>query len=146
MRELASAKKGAEHLRQSIMKSVSTEDVPLLKTLESHGRLVLKKGLSRPILLEKNGEYIRLSKGQNIESGGEPDFTLLLRLIPAANSIEWWPVEWSSREGEKLVAEINRDGRRMTNLHVQNELIEIANTWGKSISAQRVSRELEGTL
>ena len=146
MKDLAGAKNGAEHLRQNITKAISTDDAPLLKTLESSCRLVLRKGLSSPILLEKNGEHLRLSKGQNVESDGEQYFTLLLRLIPAAKSIEWWPVEWSSREGEKLCAEINVDCRRMTNLHVQNELIEIANTWGKNISAQRVSKELEGTL
>jgi len=146
MKDLVSAKNGAEHLRQNITKSIFTDDAPLLKTLESSCRLVLSKGLSSPIILEKNGEYIRLSKGQNVKLDGDHDFTLLLRLIPAAKAIEWWPVEWSSRDGEKLCAEINVDGRRLTNLYVQNELIEIANTWGKSISAQRVSRELDGTL
>lgn len=143
---LASAKDGAEQLRQNIMKAVSKEDASQLKALESSLRVELKEGLSSPILLEKDGRHINLSKGQNTDSNVEPDFTLRLRLIPMGKVIEWWPVEWSSREGQKICAEITVNGRRMTNIHVQNELIEIANTWGKSISAQRVSRELEGTL
>jgi hypothetical protein len=143
MKVLSNTKFGAEYLRQHIMRSVSAEDSSQLKSLETRCRLQLRKGLSSPILLEKNGEYLRLSKGKCVESGGEFDFTLLLRLVLGSKSIEWWPVEWATRGTEKIVAEITVDGRRFTNIHIQSELIEIANTWGKSISAQRVASDLD---
>jgi hypothetical protein len=143
MKVLSNTKFGAESLRQHIIRSVSTEDASQLKSLETICRLQLRKGLSSPILLEKNGEYLRLSKGKCNEADDEFDFTLLLRLVPGSKSVEWWPVEWTTRGNEKIVAEIAVDGRRFTNIHVQSELIEIANTWGKSISAQRVASDLD---
>jgi hypothetical protein len=146
MKESATGRNGADYLRQSITKLLSADEVALLRTPESTVSLVLTRGLSSPVVLEKNGEYLRLSKRRLGEISGDWEFTILLRLIPGTKSLEWWPVEWMSRDGKKLCAEIALEGRRLTNLQIQNELIDISNTWGKSISAQRVTRELERTL
>lgn len=140
MKESSKTVHGADKLRQSISRLLPTEIQKALKDFDSDCETVLRIGVSSPIELVKRGPTITISKKMRRDDGSEvTEFTLSLRMD---ERLDWWPTEFEASDGRKVSAELVSGGKRLTNVQSQSELIETANTWGKSISAQEVVREL----
>lgn len=69
MKVLSSTKNGAEILRQNITRAASIEDAQQLKILEGSCKLVLRKNLSSPILLEKRLSILSSQKAMVSKTG-----------------------------------------------------------------------------
>ena len=134
--------RGAKHLRESILRTVSREEAAHFGSVESSCNVIVRSGQAASIVVEKLRDIVRIKKVGPDGLSHSDDFSLTVRLVEARKGVEWWPIEWSPREGQRLRAEVEVSGKRMTNLSVQNELIEIANNWGKSIAAQKTAKDL----
>ncbi len=74
------------------------------------------------------------------------DFQFRFRLSFTDKKTEWWPVYFTDSTGRTIEAETKLGDRVLTNVHKQNELIELANTWAKSIGSQALTRTIEGII
>ena len=144
MKESVNGARGANKLRQSLSRLLPTDIQKCLKDFDSDCDAVLRTGVSSPIQIVKRGPTIIISKKMCRDDGSElTEFTLTLRMD---ERLDWWPTEFEASDGRKISTEILSGGKRLTNVQAQSELIETANTWGKSISAQKVARDLESSL
>jgi hypothetical protein len=144
MKESSSAVHGASKLKQILIRLLPVDIQKCLKDIDSDCETVLRNGVSSPIHLVKRGPEIIISKKMCREDGAElPDFTLTFRMDEKS---DWWPTNFEASDGRKVSAELLSGGKRLTNVKAQSELIETANTWGKSISAQKVTRDLDNSL
>jgi hypothetical protein len=134
---------GAQILKRTILKHLGPSAA---KSIDSSGgdfSFCITEKVSSPITVKKIGNEVRVSKSP--ETGSAPDFELRFLLWPAKDSLEWWPVELVTPQRIQC-AETIQNGRRLINVQLQNELIEIANTWGKNIDAQRVAKDIPRAL
>jgi hypothetical protein len=130
---------GAQILKRTIMKHLGPSAAKSIDSSEGDFSFCITEKVSSPITVKKIGKEVRVSKAT--ESGSTPDFELRFLLWPAKDSLEWWPVELLTPQRNQC-AETIQNGRRLINVHVQNELVDIANAWGKNIDAQRVIKDI----
>ncbi len=67
---------------------------------------------------------------------------MIFRVRRNGRDFDLWPVTFTAADGRNVNAELHCDDRVLLNCSVQNDLIEIANTWGKALAAQRVQHGL----
>lgn len=131
---------GAEDLKKLLINKLKLNEQVFAGT---DFPLMFVEGLSSPVRVGKTGEILHLSKCHNFTDSNAIDFEFKFRVKKNGSTIELWPISFQSSEKGKLVAELEMNGRRLINAVVQDELIEIANTWSKGLAAQVFSRSLE---
>lgn len=104
----------------------------------------ITKNVSSPIVIEKSGDFLTVAKHSGQAAFDRIDFQFKFRLSFTEKKSEWWPVFFEDSAGHTIEAEVLLGGRTLTNLHKQKELIELANTWAKSLSSQTLKRTIEG--
>ena len=133
---------GAQILKKTIMKHLGPSAAKVVDSPDGDFTFCITEKVSSPITVKKIGREVRVSKAT--EQGSTPDFELRFHLWSANDALEWWPVELVTPQRNQC-AETVQNGRRLVNVQVQNELVDIANTWGKNIDAQRVIKDIPQT-
>ena len=135
--------KGADSLRNGISKGLTREEQNLISALDSECNIVVKGNLSTPIQLVKRKDIIHFNILSSSDNDAPPEFSMTLRLKTGSKeSLEWWPIEMKDREKTLTAEKSSPTGRTMTNVSIQDELIEVADAWGKNLIGQRVLKEL----
>lgn len=134
---------GAVELKRACVTLLNPSDASNLETSNEY-KAEIKKNVSSPILIERNGEILTIAKRTGQGGLDKIEFQFRFKLSIVGNKTEWWPVFFNDSTGRTIDAEIQMGGKTLTNVQIQNELIDLANTWAKSIGAQGVSRKLEG--
>lgn len=103
----------------------------------------ITKKVSFPIKIEKLANRLTISKGESFTKPEQIDFKITFRVRRAGNDFDLWPVAFQDADGRDVNAETHCDDRVLVNCSVQNDLIDLANTWGKALAAQRVQCSLQ---
>ena len=134
---------GAVELKRACVTLLNPGDASNLETSNDY-KTEIKKNVSSPILIERNGEILTVAKRSGQGAEDKIEFQFKFKLLSVGKKTEWWPIFFNDCTGRTIEAEVQMNGRVLTNVQKQNELIDLANTWAKSIGAQGVSRKLEG--
>jgi hypothetical protein len=104
-----------------------------------------RTGVPSDILVSPEApDLLRISK-RSRESENRTEFSFLLRIESIAGMESWWPVEYRSAK-EVVSCEKTMNGKVMVNMVRQQSLIELAETWAKSLEAQHVARTVGNAL
>ena len=103
----------------------------------------ITKKVSFPIKIEKSANRLTISKGESFKKPEQIDFTITFRVRRAGKDFDLWPVAFQASDGRDVNAETYCNDRVLVNCAVQNDLIDLANTWGKALAAQRVQCSLQ---
>ncbi len=79
------------------------------------------------------------------ESGSETDFSFLFRIFSFEGNDVWWPIEYRSSK-DLIFCENEFNGKILVNLVKQQSLIEMSDTWAKSLEAQGVAKSFNNAL
>jgi len=78
-------------------------------------------------------------------SDSRTEFAFLLRTERRDKSETWWPVEYSTPT-EVVSCETVINGRVLVNLVKQESLIELAETWARTLEAQQITKSMVTAL
>lgn len=137
--------KGAIELKKACASLLKPSELALLDSTETY-RTEIAKNLSSPIIIERNGKLLTVAKRSSADPVSKIDFEFTFRLSFVDEKTEWWPVFFNDSSGRTIEAEIKMGDRVLTNVQKQNELIELANTWAKSIGSQNLTRTIDGII
>lgn len=104
------------------------------------------EGVSSPIYISKVSDSLSIKKSVSFNHKDDFDIQMFFRVKKSGDFINLWPTKFISKDGRSINAEIEMNGKLMINQKVQNELIELANTWGKALLAQEVKHKLQPSL
>lgn len=143
-----SNKKGAQEFKRNLVALLNQQDRIALMATHGSVEITVTKNVSSPIRIIREENLVTVSKSPGPESFSPEttDFTFKFRILSTSGDVELWPVYFNDKAGRTLQAEMTFGGKVMTNAHLQNELIDLANTWGKSLSSQALTRSIEGLI
>ncbi|RYZ72844.1 MAG: hypothetical protein EOP09_02635 [Proteobacteria bacterium] len=112
-------------------------------------RRIIKQLQSRTMptdlaLVQVERDLIRIEK-RTKESESRTEFAFLLRITNVGSSESWWPIEYRSAT-EVVSCESVINGKVMVNLVKQDGLVELAETWAKTLEAQQVTSTVGNAL
>ncbi len=136
---------GATELKKACVSLLNSSDALKLETTSEH-KAEIKKNVSSPIVIERNGDVLTVAKRSGHENLAQVEFEFKFRLSFIENKTEWWPVGFNDNTGRTIEAETKMGNRVLTNVQKQNELIELTNTWAKSLSSQSLTRTIDGII
>lgn len=110
--------------------------------------MTVTKNVSSPIRIQREENLLAITKFTSVESSApkSADFSFKFRVLLSFGDVELWPVYFEDKSGRVIQAELIFGKKLMTNTHLQNELIDLANTWGKSLGSQVLTRNIEGLI
>lgn len=117
---------GASRLRRTIMQ-LQSRTIP--------GDLVVTQIAPDRLRIEK-----RTTGSEN-----RTEFAFILRVEGVGFHEQWWPIEYKSAT-EVISCESVVNGRVLVNLVKQRSLIELAETWARTIEAQQTARSVGSAL
>lgn len=100
------------------------------------------EGVVTPIWINKSGDVLTIDKGHIINGKKITEMMMKFRVKRNNTSFDLWPITFFSIDGKSLSAETMFRDKVLVNAKVQDELIVIADTWGKALAAQSFSRSL----
>jgi hypothetical protein len=111
----------------------------VIQQLEAHGAL-------RSIVISKLDESLIEIEKRSSGSEVRTDFAFLIRLEKQNGREAWWPVQYRSSSGELISCETTVNGKTMVNLAKQDSLVDLAETWAKTLEAQVVTAKVGSAL
>lgn len=109
------------------------------------GSLQLKNAL-RLIDIGNEGESIFWIEKRTGTSDNPVAFHFRFRKEISNGKEIWWPVSYYNGQGEKISCERFFNGKVLTNLAKQDELISISESWARSLEAEHVVRTVDNAL
>lgn len=79
-------------------------------------------------------------------SESRTEFSFLIRIETQNNHETWWPVQYRSASGELISCETTVNGKTMVNLSKQDSLVDLAETWAKTLEAQDITSRVGNAL
>lgn len=137
--------RGAVELKNVCASLLKPAENTVLERTETF-KIEVTKNLSSPITIERDGTLLTVTKKTSADYLRNIDFEFRFRLTFVDNKTEWWPVFFNDNSGQTIEAEIKLGNRVLTNVQKQNELIDLANTWAKSIRSQTLIRTIDGIV
>lgn len=80
------------------------------------------------------------------ESESRTEFTFQIRIDRVAGKDVWWPISYNSASGEAVSCETISNGKTLTNFVKQDALIELAESWAKTLEAELVAKTVDNVL
>ncbi len=80
------------------------------------------------------------------ESEIRTEFSFQIRIDRVAGKESWWPISYSSASGETISCETISNGKLLTNFVKQDALIDLAESWAKSLEAELVTKTVDNVL
>ncbi|MDE3269951.1 MAG: hypothetical protein OYH77_06675 [Pseudomonadota bacterium] len=134
--------RGAHEIKR-VVKKILGANLDEKKFINDNFSKKITKKVSSPLKIEKLANRLTISKGESFKKPEQIDFTMTFRVRRAGNDFDLWPVAFQAADGRDVNVELYCDDRILVNCTVQNDLIELANTWGKALSAQHVQQSLQ---
>ena len=135
-------KRGAHEIKKVIAKMLGPK-LDDKNFFNSNFSKKITKKVASPLNIEKTADRLTISKGASFKQPQQIDFTMTFRVRRNGRDFDLWPITFTAADGRDVNAETYCDDRVLLNCSVQNDLIEIANTWGKALAAQRVQCGLQ---
>ena len=107
---------------------------------------LLRKQMPSELTVTKSGSSLLKIEKHLSGSESRTDFSFLVRIENHNDCEIWWPIEYNSASGEHLQAEVDVKGRKLVNLQKQQALLEVAETWAKSLESQIVAKKIGNAL
>ena len=118
--------KGAEKLRR------------VIKHLEG-------RASNTDVLVNSEGpQFLRVGK-RTKQSDNQTEFSFLVRVEKSGQQETWWPIEYRSAS-EVVSCETTVNTKVMVNMARQESLIELAETWAKTLEAQQIAKSVGNAL
>ena len=124
----------------AVIKSVGTSFV------EENFEKEISEGVTTPIYIKKDADVLTVGKNHLVEGKTITDMVMKFRVKRNGTSFDLWPISFASIDGRSLSAETLFREKILVNAKVQNELIALADTWGKALAAQAFNRSLSAGL
>jgi hypothetical protein len=90
-------------------------------------------------------DIVRIEKRTGT-SGVRTEFVFVVRVERLEGKEVWWPVEYTGVHGEVIRSEKEFRGRTLVNLQRQGELVNLAESWARSLDAQNVTQTVGNAL
>lgn len=107
--------------------------------------LQAKRALKCIDLVEESSSFFCIKK-RNDRSEQRTEFQFRFRVeIQGAKEV-WWPVSYSNIHGESVSCEMQFNGKTLTNIAKQDYLVELAESWARSLEAEHVVNTVGNAL
>lgn len=104
------------------------------------------RGAMKGIAIRGPAENVLWIEKRTGESESRTEFTLQIRIDRVAGKDTWWPISYSSASGEAISCETVSNGKTLTNFVKQDALIDLAESWAKTLEAELVAKTVENAL
>lgn len=111
----------------------------VIQRLETHMEL-------RSIVIKRIEPSLIEIEKRTSGSESQTEFSFLIRIERQNSRETWWPVIYRSASGELISCETKVNGKTMVNLSKQDGLVELAETWAKTLEAQEVTSKVDNAL
>lgn len=74
------------------------------------------------------------------------EFSFQIRVDRIGGKETWWPVSYCSASGDVINCETVSNGKTLTNVSKQDVLIELAESWAKTLEAELVAKTIDNVL
>lgn len=102
----------------------------------------LTTGVVTPISISKALDVLTIRKCHSFSDKSVVDLMMKFRIKRNGTGFDLWPIYFTSVDGRSINAETIFRDKILINSKIQGELIELADTWGKALSAQAFARTL----
>ena len=102
----------------------------------------ISEGVTAPIFIKKAADVLTVGKNNIVEGKAITDMVMKFRVKRNGTSFDLWPISFASIDGRSLSAETFYHDKILINTKIQDQLIELADTWGKALAAQAFNRTL----
>ncbi|MBS1963095.1 MAG: hypothetical protein JST04_12845 [Bdellovibrionales bacterium] len=103
-------------------------------------------GVTKNIVLRGPTDNILWIEKRTRESESRTEFAFQIRIERVAGKDIWWPISYNSVSGEAISCETVANGRTLTNFVKQDVLIELAESWAKTLEAELVAKTVGNAL
>lgn len=132
-------KNGSVEFKKFIYFATKSTDAAFI---EENFEKEISHGVSTPIFIKKTADLLTVGKNNIVEGKTITDMVMKFRVRRNGTSFELWPISFVSLDGRSLSAETLFRNKILVNAKVQDELIVLADTWGKALAAQAFNRSL----
>lgn len=108
-------------------------------------QLNTRGGLHTVVINTINDSLIEIEK-RTSGSDLQPEFTFVVRVERRNDRETWWPIQYRSSSDELISCETTFNGKAMVNLVKQQSLIDLAETWARTLEAQHVAKSVGNAL
>jgi hypothetical protein len=74
------------------------------------------------------------------------EFAFLIRVQTVNGRETWWPIQYRGADGHTISCETTVNGKTLVNMAKQDSLVELAETWAKTLEAQDVAAKIDTAL
>lgn len=121
------------------------KDISILQ-LDQDFEKELATGVVTPISISKTSDILTIRKCHSFSDKNVVDLMMKFRIKRNGSGFELWPIYFTSVDGRSINAETVFRDKILINSKLQDELIELADTWGKALSAQAFARTLSNQI
>lgn len=104
------------------------------------------RGAMKGIALRGPTDSVLWIEKRTGESENRTEFSFQIRIDRVAGKDTWWPISYSSASGETISCETVSNGKTLTNFVKQDTLIELAESWAKTLEAELVTKTVDNVL
>ena len=109
-------------------------------------KVLQAKGSLKFIACGDESESVVWIEKRTSESDNRTEFKFRFRKEAHGLKETWWPISYNNIHGETISCETQLNGKVLTNLLKQDSLIELAESWAKSLEAELVVNTVENAL
>lgn len=88
---------------------------------------------------------IEVQKRTN-RSENRTEFAFLIRVQNINGRETWWPIQYRGADGQTISCETMFNGKTLVNVTKQDSLIELSETWAKTLEAQDIAAKIDTAL
>jgi len=111
----------------------------IIKTLQSKGALT-------GLIVSSPDDSMVWVERRTSESESRAEFSFQFRVEKLNNKEVWWPVNYKGANGESISCETVHNGKTLVNFVKQDALIELAESWAKTLEAELVAKTVDNVL
>lgn len=108
-------------------------------------RLIKRAELYSLAVVPVGDSLIEVQK-RNQRSGNQTEFVFLIRVQSTGGRETWWPIQYRGPDGQTISCETTFNGKTLVNVAKQGTLIELTETWAKTLEAQDVAAKIDTAL
>ncbi|MGK5085902.1 hypothetical protein WDW37_21650 [Bdellovibrionota bacterium FG-1] len=116
------------------------------KKLRKIIKQLLARGLPSGLMVSHLGPALVRIEKYTDGSEKQTEFAFTIRVEKSEGAECWWPIEYLGSNGEQIRSEVCVNGRTLTNLQKQTALVELADTWARTLEAQLVTQTVGNAL
>ena len=120
----------------------SSGAIKLQKVIKS----LQEQGAFDGVIISKPSDDLVWIEKQTNESDPRTEFGFQFRIESRKNKEFWWPVNYKASSGEAISCETVINGKTLVNFAKQDVLLELAESWAKTLEAELVAKTVDNAL